>query len=306
MLSNLSLRNGLISTGLVYLAMHAPLTAKTSDGLDVGNSIYLQGKGSKPTTAYLAGPGIEVASDGFACVKCHREDGSGSREGGVDAPDIRYRHLNRSLTSKRSTGRIHPAYDETSLIRAIREGVDPAGNPLHPIMPRYRFTDVELQSLIEYLKRLDTPQIPGVTEDKIRIGTLQPASGVLLQMSLDVRQSLQGFFKNINEHGGIYGRRLELVTVEYEPSRVESQIFAVESLTTGEGVFCTLSNLGLYDESVAVTKLNILGVPELAPLRSSTGGTEGLVDSIFYLYASLAEQGSMLADYVLSDRSDKT
>lgn len=236
-------RHELITAALCCATFLIGLPAYAAQSDLVGQSIYHQGKGTEAATAYLSGPGIDVKSARFACVQCHREDGSGSREGGVSAPDIRFQHLAQPYAGVRATGRRHPAYDEDSLARAIQQGIDPAGNMLHAAMPRYRFTKRDMWALIDYLKRLDAFTAPGVSDELIRIGTLQPSAGPLLQASLDVRRLLQGFMQQINSRGGIYGRRLELVVSEFNPDLNTTQVSAVETLLRGQGVFCTIASL---------------------------------------------------------------
>lgn len=305
MRTKLSLRFGRVAGGLLCLSLQTQVSAQAIEDERPGRSIYLQGKGAEPASAFLAGPEITVQSMGFACVQCHQEDGSGSREGGVAAPDIRFQHLSQPYPGLRDTGRQHPPYDEQSLIRAIRQGVDPAGNPLHPAMPRYRFSDNDMQALIDYLKRLDDLSAPGVSDEVIRVGTLQPSKGPLLEISYDVRQLLHGYFKQLNDRGGIYGRRIELLVVEYDPNRMATQTAAIENLLAGQGVICTLANLGPAATGRIVHGLEGRGVPVLAPL-GVTSDTDFAQDAqVFYLYASLAEQGAMLADYFLSKSQNR-
>ena len=306
MRSGLSYQNGLIRVGLLSLLIQSTAIAQDRADPTVGRSIYLQGKGSQPATAYLPGPGIEVMSDGFACAQCHLEDGSGSREGGVAAPDIRYGNLSQVYAGPRNTGRRHPAYNDENLVRAIQHGVDPAGNALHTVMPRYQFSDADLQSLITYLKQLDKPRVPGVSDEAIRIGTLQPGFGPLLPLSLEVRRTLQAFFDHINEAGGIYGRRLDLLVAEFDPELLDSQIASVEKLIADDGVICTLANLGIHDDGSVTNKLKWNNLPELVPLRISADSHGIRNDTVFFLYASLAEQGSMLVDQLWSESLNRT
>ncbi len=296
----------LITVVLCCLAFQTGFPAYAAESEQVGQSIYHQGKGINAAKAYLSGPGISVKSTRFACVQCHQEDGGGSREGGVSAPDIRFQHLTQPYPGTRSTGRRHPAYDEASLVRAIEQGIDPAGNPLHTAMPRYRFSAQDMQALLDYLKRLDALTAPGVSDELIRIGTLQPSKGPLMQASLDVRRLLQGFMRQINTQGGIYGRQLELVVTEFDPGLSGSQITAVQQMLDGSGVFCTLANLGLNPKSQAVQMLKAQAVPELVPLRSALEDERSQDSHVFYLYASLPDQGAMLVDYLLSVNSDIT
>jgi ABC-type branched-subunit amino acid transport system substrate-binding protein len=287
------------------LSLQTLVSAQTIEAELPGRSIYLQGKGAEPASALLAGPGITVPSAGFACAQCHLEDGSGSREGGVKAPDIRFQHLAQPYSGLRDTGRQHPPYDEQSLIRAIRQGVDPAGNPLHAAMPRYGFSDNDMRALIDYLKRLDNLSARGVSDAAIRVGTLQPSTGPLLPISHDVRRLLHGYFKQLNDRGGVYGRRLELVVVEYDPNRMTTQTAALETLLAGQGVICTLANLGFVAASQTGHELKRRVTPDLAPLGITSDSDLAQDAQVFYLYASLAEQGAMLADYFLSKSQNR-
>jgi hypothetical protein len=46
-------------------------------------------------------------------------------------------------------------WTDDDIARAIREGIEPDGEPLDPVMPRWDMTDREMSELIDYLKTLD-------------------------------------------------------------------------------------------------------------------------------------------------------
>ena len=77
-------------------------------------------------------------------MNCHRRSGWGTVEGQVTTPPIAGSWLFNPATlgaaqmTVRTTGPgTRPAYDDPSLGRALRDGVDPAGRALSPTMPRY-------------------------------------------------------------------------------------------------------------------------------------------------------------------------
>ncbi len=93
---------------------------------------------------------------GGSCVDCHGPRGTGGI--GVPmtnqiAPDIRY----ATLTTEEH-GEEHPPYTDSLLRRAITEGLDPAGQPLHWAMPRWHMSDQDLNDLIGHLKTLGSEQ----------------------------------------------------------------------------------------------------------------------------------------------------
>jgi hypothetical protein len=73
--------------------------------------------------------------------------------------------------------RQRPVYDEESLARAVREGVDVTGHGMNAAMPRYGLDATSLASLTAYLKTLSTQTSPGVTDDAVHFATvIQPGT----------------------------------------------------------------------------------------------------------------------------------
>jgi hypothetical protein len=78
-----------------------------------------------------------------------------------------------------------PAYDDATLRRAIRSGVDANGVPFDPLMPRYALDDAALDVLIDYLRTLSAAPSPGVDEHDIHFATI-----VAGPVADDVRKAL--------------------------------------------------------------------------------------------------------------------
>lgn len=93
---------------------------------------------------------------GGSCVDCHGNDGRGGYPVmmGFEIPsDIRYESL-VSEDQEEEEEEEHPPYTEETIKRAIREGIDPAGEPLDLTMPRWKMTDKDVDDVVEYLKTL--------------------------------------------------------------------------------------------------------------------------------------------------------
>ena len=124
-----------------------------------GQQIFYTGATSaRPIPRTVAGGGMTGLGmmGNVACVDCHGEDGRGGRVGmmfgSVDIPDIRYSTL---TTTRSEEGTTIPAWTDTDIARAIRDGVEPNGQPLKAPMPRWAMTDAQLNDVISYLKELD-------------------------------------------------------------------------------------------------------------------------------------------------------
>lgn len=146
-----------------------------------GRRIYREGirPSGEPLTAMVVGD-VPVLGTQFSCQSCHGRSGMGSAEGRYLVPAIAGRFL---FAPSYQPGR--PAYDGESLARALREGLDPTGRPLDPLMPRFRFSDDEVAALAAYLAGLSAVPAPGVDDKVIRLATV-----VTDDVSADVRDAV--------------------------------------------------------------------------------------------------------------------
>lgn len=104
-----------------------------------GERIYREGRaaGGRPIENSL-----NVAG---GCASCHGRDGRGRAFAGA-LLDITPGALAR--------GGSRPPYTVQTLRAAIRDGTDPAGRPLDPLMPRWRLGERDLNNLLAYLRTL--------------------------------------------------------------------------------------------------------------------------------------------------------
>jgi branched-chain amino acid transport system substrate-binding protein len=58
------------------------------------------------------------------------------------------------------------------------------------------------------------PSVPGVTASTIVIGQSAPLSGSNRELGQDIRDGVLAYFKKVNDHGGVHGRRMELATLD--------------------------------------------------------------------------------------------
>jgi hypothetical protein len=179
----------------VGLAACAVFTASCfGDGdFTLGKRLYEQGIGADGQPIAIIAQG-DVAASGVQlnCAGCHRPSGFGSSEGGNYVPPItgpllyQPRQLDRNRLFKElfqesqppqfwaqvRRPRMRPAYTDKSLIRVIREGIDPSGRSLDALMPRYVLSDDDAAHLVAYLKGLSVRPDPGVDRQIIHLGTV--------------------------------------------------------------------------------------------------------------------------------------
>jgi ABC-type branched-subunit amino acid transport system substrate-binding protein len=245
----------------------------------------------------LIGPeSTPVLASIVPCVGCHGEDGAGRPEGAVVPSAVTWRYLTKPYGHKHPNARIHPAFTEKSLAMTIQKGIDPAGNRLDSAMPRYEFSRVQLSALIAYLKRIETDQAPGVSEDSIRVGTILPLKGPLADLGEEMKAMLTAYFNEVNGQGGIYNRKIQLQVVDSSESPAIT-LAHVTDLIGGEQIFAILgaSMSGVDNE------LSTLVEREMVPFLGSITlyPEEGLAPNrySFYLFSGITVQMRTLIDY---------
>lgn len=198
----------------------------------IGERIYREGvlPSGKPLQG-LAQAGVQRVGKDAACVACHRRSGFGTSEGSFairsitgtalygwqtlarpviasppsgltpanpgDIGRIDRLAVRKSRIAALSGSRQRPPFDDTTLARAIREGVDVQGGKLNAGMPRYELNDVEIKPLLAYLKTLSVQPSPGVSDNEIHFATvIQPGVDAAKRRAmLDV---LHGFIQDKN------------------------------------------------------------------------------------------------------------
>jgi cytochrome c oxidase subunit 2 len=89
---------------------------------------------------------------GVGCAMCHGADSQGIRMMMMDIPPLTWGYLTDPDGHTHPGGRRHPPYTEPSFNVCVLAGIDPAGNALNAMMPRWEMESGDLADLTEYLK----------------------------------------------------------------------------------------------------------------------------------------------------------
>ncbi|MBK1662861.1 hypothetical protein, partial [Paracraurococcus ruber] len=159
-----------------------------------------------------------------------------------------------------------PAYDEAGLLRAVAQGLAPGGRVLDSAMPRYALTLEDGQALVAWLRALEARQVPGVSEDRIRLGLLLPPGGRGEAFAAAFAAALEAAAPI-----GVFGRRVERVTVpEGDPAE------AVRALEAA-GVLALVSGLPEEAQDAALAAAAAARIPMLAVRAGTVPGAHALL-----------------------------
>ena len=289
---------------LICLAFVSACEVSAQDSLALrqsrGRQIYRQGtsQSGKEILAYIGDASVEVPASSMACAGCHGLDGRGKPEGGVNPSNVTWESLTKPYGSKNPDGRQHPPYTERALELAITRGVDPGGNKLLQAMPRYVMSREDLADLISYLQLLGKDSEPGVSEDKIVIGTLTPASGGLVELGRSITAVTKAVFDEVNSQGGIYGRRVELQVIEGTDNAAATRV-KLEPLLKDQHMFAMSGAILAGAEKEIVPLLSQNDTPLVGPFTLYPQLGFPLNRQVFYLLSGLDGQARSLLNFIV-------
>lgn len=267
-----------------------PLTAAEKRG----KAFFLRGESASGQEITAMMGEVDVPATTLSCAGCHGSRGEGKTEGGVTAGALVWSNLIKPYGHVHDNARKHGPFSEISFIRALTSGVDPAGNKLAVAMPQYRMPQQEMADLIAYLKRIDTDLDPGVSDDRIVVGTLLPDKNALTGLAQSMEDVLQAYFGEVNNRGGIYNRKIELRVLNGSSS---ATVANMKQLVDDNQVFAIVSGLtaGAEDGVAALSRereVPFIGPSTLLPERALP-----LNRYMFYLLPGLKEQARSLVNF---------
>jgi ABC-type branched-subunit amino acid transport system substrate-binding protein len=266
-----------------------------------GRQIYRQGttQSGEPIVAALGEASLEVPANVMPCASCHGMFGKGKPDGVIRPSNLTW----ESLTAPTNTNRIHPAYSERTLADAITRGVDPAGNKLRSAMPRFQIPAAELADLTAYLKRVGHDLDPGISDNKIVIGTILP-KGLLAAMGQSIKAVLTAYFTELNSRGGIYNRSVELKFIEAGDNPAATRA-ALERFVKEEQVFALTAAFMAGSEKEITSLMDEQEIPLIGPLTLYPYTGEPLNRQVFYLLSGIGEQARVLVDFAAKQAGPK-
>ena len=101
----------------------------------------------------------------------------------------------------------------------------------------------------------------GATDKEIKIGHCGPYSGPASAYGV-IGKAIQGYFKMVNDQGGINGRQINLITLDdgYNPAKC---VEVIRQLVEQDKVLCTFNVLGTPSNTAIQKYMNTKKVPQL-------------------------------------------
>lgn len=139
----------------------------------------------------------------------------------------------------------------------------------------------------------------GVSADTILLGQSAVLSGPQAGTALDGNRAALAYFDRINTAGGVYGRRIKLISLDDE-LKPEKAIANYRRLIDEQRVFATFAGLGTATTAAAIPLLNDRKVPLIAPSGVADSVRAMPTRQVYYLRAGYMDESAKLVDHITS------
>ena len=146
-------------------------------------------------------------------------------------------------------------------------------------------------------------QTPGVTDDTILVGFTMPLSGPIGYIGAQAARATEAVFDKYNKQGGIYGRKLKLIT--YDSGLDPSQALAnYRKLILEDKVFCILFGFGTFVRP-AYSFFEEHKVPWLFPMAPPNDMIFPPKKYLFSVFPTTATQVKVMAKWTIDQKRYK-
>jgi ABC-type branched-subunit amino acid transport system substrate-binding protein len=165
-------------------------------------------------------------------------------------------------------------------------------------MPLYTMSVEDMDSLIAYLRFIEHDWDPGIGKNSIQVGTLLPLQGSRGELGQAMAQAMLAYFKEINQRGGVFGRKLELLAIPYGSS-AESTLDNLRAAIESEGLFALVGAYTIGMDEQILELLQEQKIPMIGPFTLNPGDAF-INEDVFYIYPGFAEQAQALAEQAIA------
>jgi len=305
----------IFSLGLIFFTSSRVFSKPLNNNESQGETIYRNGilPSGQSLTAIVAGD-IEVSGKQFSCMNCHGRSGMGTIEGNYIVPPIAGKLLFTDANQP-----VRSAYNNSSLATLLREGINPDGKAIDPLMPRFIINDEQVSVLANYLARLSSEIAPGINDTTIHLATIV-TDGVDANLATAVASVLQRFVIEKNRQTRLEaqrpnrGKRPELrsaslfrnwsLDVWHLKGRASTWKKQLENYYNRQPVFALLGGLTMQSWQPIGEFCELNQIPCMFPSVNVSGAKEG----DFYTYhfsRGIELEADLVANYLDENPAQK-
>lgn len=142
-------------------------------------------------------------------------------------------------------------------------------------------------------------EVPGVTEETIKLGSFIAQSGAVAPIGIPVVHGAEAWYNFVNDQwGGVHGRKIEFIALDdgFNPANT---VAVVKKLVEEEGVFAIVNPLGTITYQAVFDYLAENGVPVVSPHGNAVFMCQPTVPTAFSIQPNNIAFGRTLAQYAV-------
>jgi branched-chain amino acid transport system substrate-binding protein len=152
---------------------------------------------------------------------------------------------------------------------------------------------------ISMLPRAARSAEPGISKDKIILGSFLPLQSGLAAGATQMKEGCDAYFKSVNESGGVNGRKIEWI-VENDSYNPQQTAAVVKKLVDRDDVFALVSTLGTVTAVAVLPFLAQRGVPIINPAGGHMLLNKPTDKNVFGILPMSSEIGESMVDFAVT------
>lgn len=167
----------------------------------------------------------------------------------------------------------------------------------------HKMSLIILGALIVFAGGISNAEV-GVTEDTIKIGVVSDLTGPTAIGGIGMADGIISFFNELNEQGGIHGRKVKVIVEDcaYSPAKAVS---AAKKLKTKDKVFAFVSSWGTAPSTALFPIVKKEKIPLAPACNLSTSMYEPFKKYVFAVGTNYVDQSLLIVEYILNDLKAK-
>ena len=162
---------------------------------------------------------------------------------------------------------------------------------------------VVVSSLFLCRTNIYADNVRGVTDNTIKIGMILDQTGPGAHIVVPITKGIESFFRHVNEHGGINGRRMD-VYVEDDRYSIPMAITAFKKLVFKDNVFTLIGPTSTGGITALVRSIEKEKIPFMSAIMPEIT-VKPFKHYIFTMADIYPNQMKVLIDYILKDLNPK-
>jgi branched-chain amino acid transport system substrate-binding protein len=144
----------------------------------------------------------------------------------------------------------------------------------------------------------------GVTQDTIKVGVISDLTGPAAIGGIGMADGITSFFNELNEKGGIHGRKVQAIVEDcaYSPAKA---VTAAKKLMTNDQIFAFVSSWGTAPTTALFPIAEKEKIPIAPACSLSTSMYDPLKRYVFAVGTNYVDQSILIVEYILNDLQAK-